>query len=318
MNLRASAGLWLALLALALGATTGCGRRDGGADDDDDAGGDGDADADADVDGDGDGDTDADADSDACGGLTFEGACDGTVVRWCDDGEILEGDCRDMFPAPATGSCEHISEAYGYGCAVQPGDSCLYVDGEGSSVTAFCAGVEPGCVFLAEGGAECREHVGVCHPADLGACTGDGALILGCEGADADVDRIEGQPTVAPCGEWGGECELYACTDLDAGAQCVEDGAITLTCADVLDCTDGRCSTRLCGDAPAGAGACANDGDCGIIDSNPDRLLDVTLDCYAAGGDVAACVQGETGLSAGCSECFTHPDPAEFEACAGF
>jgi hypothetical protein len=320
MQLRPSAALWLAFV---LTMVSGCGRRgadddEGDGDGDSDVDTDSDSDSDSDSDGDGDTDSDSDADADACGGLTFLGECDGTVVRWCEDGEILEGDCLDMFPPPATGSCEHISQAYGYGCAVQPGDGCLYQDGGGNSITAFCAGTQPGCVFQAEGGALCEEHVGVCHPADVGACLGDGALVLGCQGADSDVDRIEGQPTVAPCGDWGGECHLGGCSELSAGAQCVEEGAVTLTCADVLDCTDGRCSTRLCRDAPEGNGACANDADCGIIDEDPDRLLDITLDCYAAGGDVASCVQGQTGLSAGCSECFTHPDPTEFEDCAGF
>ncbi len=47
-------------------------------------------------------------------------------------------------------------------------------------------------------------------------------------------------------------------------------------------------------------------------------MLGVTLDCYAAGGDVQTCVQAETGLSAECSECFTHSVPDELAACAGF
>ncbi|MBI2894935.1 MAG: hypothetical protein HYY06_15380 [Deltaproteobacteria bacterium] len=36
-------------------------------------------------------------------------------------------------------------------------------------------------------------------------------------------------------------------------------------------------------------------GDCGSIDADPDRMLDVTLDCYAAGGDIQTCVQAESG-----------------------
>ena len=33
---------------------------------------------------------------------------------------------------------------------------------------------------------------------------------------------------------------------------------------------------------------------------------------------VATIIADATGLSQACSECFTHPDPAEFEECAGF
>ena len=231
---------------------------------------------------------------------------------------MWQADCGAIFPAPATGSCEWISTAYGYGCAVQPGDLCSYADGNGNPLTALCAGVQPGCVFRAEGGAVCQERVGVCLPLDIGACTADGALILGCEGGGGDVERIEGQPTVAPCGEWGGECQFDGCVGLDPGAQCVEDGPITLTCSDVYVCEDGRCATRRCADAPAGAGACANRSDCAVIDEDPERMLDVTLGCFGAGGDVPACIQAESGLSAGCSECFTHLDPNDFETCAGF
>jgi hypothetical protein len=240
------------------------------------------------------------------------------LVRWCEDGRVWEADCAALFPEPATGSCEWISSAYGYGCAVQPGDICTYEDGNGDSLIALCAGHQPGCVFRAEGGAVCRENVGVCLAVDVGFCTADGGLILGCEGGSTDPERPEGQPTVVPCGEWGGECSLDSCTGLDPGAQCVEQGPITLTCSDVYECREGRCAVRRCADAPAGAGECANEPDCTIIDEDPERMLQVTLDCFGAGGDVQACIQESSGLSPGCSECFTHLDPDEFESCAGF
>lgn len=34
-------------------------------------------------------------DADACRGLTYQGACSGTVLAWCQDGEVLQGDCAD-------------------------------------------------------------------------------------------------------------------------------------------------------------------------------------------------------------------------------
>ncbi len=32
---------------------------------------------------------------DPCGGLTYDGSCDGSVVRWCEEGEILELTCEE-------------------------------------------------------------------------------------------------------------------------------------------------------------------------------------------------------------------------------
>jgi len=161
-----------------------------------------------------------------CGELTYEGECEGTTVRWCQDGNAEEIDCATMYPAEsATGSCEHISEEFGYWCAVQPGDTCVY-SSNGELIIAFCTGTEPACI-LSGATQNCRENIGACTEADEGTCDDNGILIVGC---------AEGQPVGFDCVIDGGSCATDRCIDQGAGGICGTIGDVEFTCADGLTC----------------------------------------------------------------------------------
>jgi len=54
-------------------------------------------------------DPDTNGGSDDCGGVTFEGECDGDIAMWCEDGSLLERDCADE------GGCG-LTDDSGYYC----------------------------------------------------------------------------------------------------------------------------------------------------------------------------------------------------------
>lgn len=159
-----------------------------------------------------------------CGDLTFEGECVGETVRWCAEGTAAEIDCSAFYPAEAaTGTCEHISVEFGYYCAVQPGDVCLF-SADGEVQPAFCTGTEPGCILGAE--TVCQENVGTCTEADDGTCR-DALMIAVC---------AEGQPIAFDCAAFSGSCSEGACIDQGEGGTCGAIGDATFTCADGLVC----------------------------------------------------------------------------------
>jgi len=49
--------------------------------------------------------------ADPCGGLTYLGACQGTVARWCEDGQLRQNDCADSQQI-----CGYVDDQIGYYC----------------------------------------------------------------------------------------------------------------------------------------------------------------------------------------------------------
>jgi len=49
--------------------------------------------------------------ADPCGGLTYLGACQGTVARWCENGQIRQNDC-----AGSQQTCGYVDDQIGYYC----------------------------------------------------------------------------------------------------------------------------------------------------------------------------------------------------------
>ena len=158
-----------------------------------------------------------------CGDVTFQGECDGTVVRYCvEDTELVEEDCADVAE---NFTCGYISEDFGNYCVLPAGDSCLVDLGEGAQPW-FCAGTEPGCIIGAGGESACTENVGTCDPAvEDAACVGD-MLVQAC---------LETQPFGIDCAALGGTCGEAQCSGLPVDSICAED---LLNCAEGLTCND--------------------------------------------------------------------------------
>jgi len=74
--------------------------------------------------------------ADGCGGLTYEGRCDGSVVQWCEGDQVLSYDC-----AYDGQTCGWVDSQAGYFC-VQAGDSgCGSIDWNGQcdgTVVKWC------------------------------------------------------------------------------------------------------------------------------------------------------------------------------------
>jgi|GEM_PF-793757 len=163
---------------------------------------------------------------DPCMGLTLQGECAGTTVRYCANDTIVEYDCATQFPnTPAT--CGEISAEWGFDCMIGVGGSCRWVNQQQEPVTTFCE-TGDGCFDdLDAQTATCVDNVGTCNPdAFTRACDGD-RLMMGC---------LQGQPEGLFC-PGTSTCSDGACR-IAEGDACDNDG---LVCADGLLCQAGTC-----------------------------------------------------------------------------
>ena len=124
-----------------------------------------------------------------CGDVTFEGQCDGEVVSWCEDGELMVADCTEIG-----GHCGWSSEDAFFDC-LDLDDPCTGATFEGtcsddgSTVTwcddgevfeSDCLELERVCGWSEEGGAyDCLEEPGTADEPSAGGSSGGG----GCGGA---------------------------------------------------------------------------------------------------------------------------------------
>ncbi|MBM4370871.1 MAG: hypothetical protein FJ098_04410 [Deltaproteobacteria bacterium] len=138
-----------------------------------------------------------------CGDITYEGLCDGTVLFWCEDGELQEKDCGKSGLL-----CLYDEENGDYRCK----------EGTCSCTGRVCG--DDGC------GGSCGECKGgeVCS-AD-GTCVPEGTCLPDCEGRACGSDGCDGS-----CGECGdgetcddGACVEAACVPDCTGRECGDDG----------------------------------------------------------------------------------------------
>ena len=58
-----------------------------------------------------------------CGNISFAGQCDGTVLLWCQDGELYQGDCAELGA-----DCGYVDDNTGYDCLESGGGYDDYGD----------------------------------------------------------------------------------------------------------------------------------------------------------------------------------------------
>jgi len=245
---------------------------------------------------------------DPCQGITYEGCCDGSIVKWCEGGEIAQVDCATDPQSPGP-SCGWAADAGYYWCgdttAEDPSGTFPYVC-EGGCVTdpASCNG--KGCDELNNCGQPCGCAAGqTCEAGQCVACTPS------CVGVVCGDDG---------CGGTCGTCaEGLACTQY---GQCADacGGVVYEGCCDnnvVKYCENGELKTIDC--AGNETGSCGWNAEGGFYDCGTDGAGDpagvFTIDCPApvclvncmgkvcgddgCGGTCGSCAAGQTCNAAG-------------------
>ena len=156
-------------------------------------------------------------DLDPCGGVTWEGCCEGQVLTYCDAGTVLTVDCAD------NPQCGWDPGAPGYDCGTDGGSDPTGAFPRSCSGTCSCDGRvcgDDGC------GGSC----GTCAP-EAPFCNADGQCEAACEPACAH--KACGPDA---CGGQCGTCEAGTICDTATG-QCAGDA-----CQGVTDagCCDGQ------------------------------------------------------------------------------
>lgn len=155
-----------------------------------------------------------------CGDVTFEGMCEGTMLKYCDPDEgVVEIDCTDV--QDATGTCIDIPD-YGSDCAVAVGDSCFDVEGE---YHLFCDGTNTACIWEADG-YTCKDNA-VAQPCD------SETFEPSCDGNLYTYDCLYGQPIAVDCVAIGGLCDAAEGCLVAADGQCDD---VVANCSGELTC----------------------------------------------------------------------------------
>lgn len=169
-----------------------------------------------------------------------------------------------------------------------------------------------------------------------GSCGGDESCIDGtCERdpVPAPSSCPDGFECVASCG-FTAEC-LDACGVFSADAALEGEIISALECAESEcggdpslfgwdECAEESCeSVRSCYGVVDGDGACTNSADSAVLAGAGGDVItgvmgDCTIGCFS-GGDpapcISECVEGETGLSSGCSDCFGQTGACTLTSC---
>ena len=166
----------------------------------------------------------ADCSGGSCGGISFEGCCEGGLLKYCDDGVLQQLDCSD------NPSCGWNGQAGFYDCGTTGGS-----DPSGTN-SKSCGSVGPVC---GNGNCESGESKQSC-PADCGSAgpvCGDGK----CEGTETYTNCSK-DCSAPVCGD--GECQAPE-TSESCPADCLVDTNPV--------CGDGKCQ------APETSESCPKD-----------------------------------------------------------
>ena len=226
-----------------------------------------------------------------CGGVSFEGCCQGETLKYCDGGQLQTVDCISAGP-----SCGWQPEGPFYDCGTSGG-----ADPSGANPKSCSGGGGPVCGNgVCESGESQANCPGDCNGAGPvcgnGSCEA-GETQAGCPadcGGGADCAGKEcGSPkpgvTCGSCPE-GNYChyEFYCvpkegiCTPVCEGKQCGDDGC------------DGSCGECPAGLVCSGAGTCTSPG----LDGN-----DITEDYGDCEPDCGNRVCGDNGCGGSCGYC---------------
>ncbi|MCB9727795.1 MAG: agmatine deiminase family protein [Deltaproteobacteria bacterium] len=228
--------------------------------------------------------------SDACGGITYEGCCDGDTLRWCENG-------LNAQPC-AAGQCGWEAGGPFYNCNTAGG-----ADPSGANPKSCSELVcTPSCTGKVCGSDGCGGSCGNCGASTV--CNAAGQCVAACtpkcSGKQCGPDGCGGSCGTCAVGSTcsaSGSCQA-GCTPACTGKTCGPDGCggSCGTCAVGESCSSGSCvggctpscTGKVCG--PDGCGGTC--GTCGVGQT-----------CSAAGQCEAACAPLCTGMACGSDGC---------------
>jgi len=168
--------------------------------------------------------------ADPCGGLTYEGCCDGAILYWCDAGVLYEADCGTPK------DCGWSIESDGYDCDTSGGSDPEGVFPQSCDALCSCDGKECGddgcgksCGTCADG-STCDVGTGLCGEASVDGCQGipyegccAGEVLTWCEyGALETIDCADN-----PLCGWSPADGFYNC-ETDGAAEA--SGTFPMAC----------------------------------------------------------------------------------------
>ena len=252
-----------------------------------------------------------------CGGVTWEGCCDGQTLFYCLDDALTEIPCSQNESADGQ-FCGWVG-VDGYDCTDAPA--------EGSFPRACPGACTPDCAGRSCGGDGCGGSCGTCPAGST--CNVAGVCELTC--APQCGDRVCGPDPV--CGVSCGACAaglvcntadnacVASCTPSCAGKECGDNGCggACGVCAAGSSCRDFRCVSTCvpsCGGNECGSDGCG--GTCGACDAGESCQGGVCVGCVAdcsrrqcgpdgCGGTCGTCSQGQI-CDAQYGLCMTNPD----------
>ncbi|MFH1530109.1 MAG: agmatine deiminase family protein [Pseudomonadota bacterium] len=231
-----------------------------------------------------------------CGDVTFEGCCEGNLLQYCNNNQIVQQMCN-------SNTCGWDSQGGYYNCGTSGGS-----DPTGQNPKACDGGCTPQCAGKECGTDGCGGVCGLCGPDETctgGACVAD--CVPGCVGKDCGPDGCGGTCGACGAGEVctnGGLCAIPPdpCGDVDYVGCCddatlvwCENNALqTLTCDTCgWDAGLGFYNCGFTGQDPSGDHPKACDGSCIPACGGKDCGDD------GCGGSCGACVLGEICSQAG-------------------
>ena len=281
--------------------------------------------------------------TDPCGGMTFEGCCDGSILKWCENEEIVEIDCGDNDPPNDTCGWREDAGYYDCGqtgaeptgqfpidcpgpCAPDCAGKACGDDGCGGSCGACpageacknfqCVGCNPDCAGKACGDDGCGGSCGACQAGEkcenfqcVGCnpdCAGKACGDDGCGGSCGACQAGENCENFQ-CVGCNPDCADKACGDDGCGGSCGDcpgDKPFCVTGVCVENCNP-DCTGKQCGDNGCGGscGKCSADQQCVNGICQQQTLPDTGNQDTACTADCIGKTCGSNGCGGTCGNC---------------
>jgi len=243
----------------------------------------------------------------ACGDVTFQGCCDGEVLNWCENDQLMTLDClgspscgwqaADSYYNCGSAGAADPSGSFPKDCGGSTGPVCGDGSCDGGETAATCpADCGTTGSVCGDGACDAGETAATC-PADCGStpstCDGGITDVGCCEGqslvfCDSGSLKVQDCSAAAACG-WNATAGAYSC---GTAGTADPSGLHPYTCSEIAApvCGDGICDPgESCETCPADCGECPVAGE------------DVVGDADTLGGFIFDDVLGGGGDGGGCS-----------------